>query len=48
LDHENITALYMRTRRALRKVHVDRQLMVWGNYVFPKSLYVDARRAAPT
>ena len=45
LDHENLTARYMRTRLALRKVHVDRQLMEWGNYVFPKSRYVYARRS---
>jgi SAM-dependent methyltransferase len=48
LDHENLTALYMRARLALRKVHLDRQLMEWGNYVFPKSLYVYARRPAAT
>jgi hypothetical protein len=48
LDHENLTSLYMRTRLLLRRVHLDRQLMEWGNYVFPKSRYVYARRRAAT
>ena len=44
LEHEALTTLYLGLRRALQKLHLDRSLMAWGNHVFPKSLYVYARR----
>ncbi len=44
LEHEWLTRLCVRVRRALQWLHVDRPLMTLGDHVFPKGLYVYARR----
>jgi cyclopropane fatty-acyl-phospholipid synthase-like methyltransferase len=44
LEHERLTTLYFGLRRALQRLHLDSPLMALGNRVFPKSLYVYARR----
>ena len=44
LEHEWVSALYVRIRGMLRTLRVDRPLMAAGNYVLPKSLYVYAKR----